>query len=77
MGHIRCRLHDDWWCTSWNSIQTCSPEEVAYIIQHSESEIVVVENKEQWDKVNACRAELPSLKKLCSCEELRLMIPTH
>ena len=44
--------------------QTCSPEEVAYIIQHSESEIVVVENKEQWEKVNVNRDSLPSLKKI-------------
>ena len=44
--------------------QTCSPDEVAYIIQHSESEIVIVENEEQWKKVDQKRADLPSLKKI-------------
>jgi long-chain acyl-CoA synthetase len=41
---------------------TCSPSEVAYIIRHAESPIVLVENKEQWEKVRAERANLPDLK---------------
>jgi long-chain acyl-CoA synthetase len=41
---------------------TCSPDEVAYIVQHSESPVILVENVEQWEKVKAKRAELPNLK---------------
>ena len=41
---------------------TCSAEEVAYIIHHSESTLVLVENADQLAKVRARRAELPLLK---------------
>lgn len=41
---------------------TCSPEEVAYIIHHAESEIVLLENPHQWAKVEKKLAELPKLK---------------
>jgi long-chain acyl-CoA synthetase len=41
---------------------TCSAEEVQYIIHHSESLIVLVENADQLAKVKAKRAELPLLK---------------
>ena len=42
--------------------QTCSPQEVQYIIHHSESSIVFVENEEQWNKVHAQLENLPLLK---------------
>jgi long-chain acyl-CoA synthetase len=41
---------------------TCSPPEVAYIIRHSESPVVFVENLEQWKKVEAELATLPLLR---------------
>ncbi len=41
---------------------TCSPTEVQYIIDHSESEIVLLENQEQLDKVLAQRDNLPKLR---------------
>ena len=41
---------------------TSSPEEVAYIVGHSEAPLVLVENKVQLDKVMAVRGELPHLK---------------
>jgi long-chain acyl-CoA synthetase len=41
---------------------TCSPTEVAYIIQHSEAEVVVVENVAQWEKVKAELDNLPKLR---------------
>jgi len=41
---------------------TCSAEEVHYIIHHSESLVVLVENADQLAKVKAKRAELPLLK---------------
>jgi long-chain acyl-CoA synthetase len=43
---------------------TCSPEEVAYIVHHSESPVVLVENEEQWAKIAAMRGELPHLKRV-------------
>jgi long-chain acyl-CoA synthetase len=41
---------------------TCSAEEVQYIVHHSESRIVLVENAEQLAKLKAKRGELPHLK---------------
>jgi long-chain acyl-CoA synthetase len=41
---------------------TCSPEEVQYIVHHSESHLVLVENAEQLAKIQAKRSELPLLK---------------
>ncbi len=41
---------------------TCSAEEVQYIIHHSESTVVLVENADQLAKVKAKRSELPLLK---------------
>jgi long-chain acyl-CoA synthetase len=41
---------------------TCSAEEVQYIIHHSESTLVLVENAEQLAKVKAKRSELPLLE---------------
>jgi long-chain acyl-CoA synthetase len=41
---------------------TCSPTEVQYIIDHSESEVVLLENQEQLDKVIEQRANLPKLR---------------
>ena len=41
---------------------TCSPEEVQYIVHHSESRIILVENADQLAKVKARRAEMPLLK---------------
>ncbi len=41
---------------------TCSPEEVAYIVDHSEAPVCLVENEAQWKKVEAQRENLPKLK---------------
>lgn len=41
---------------------TNSPEEVAHIVDHSESPVVVVENAAQWHKIKATRDRLPLLK---------------
>ncbi|HEU4614649.1 MAG TPA: long-chain fatty acid--CoA ligase [Kofleriaceae bacterium] len=41
---------------------TCSAEEVQYIVHHSESHLVLVENAEQLAKVMSKRAQLPQLR---------------
>ena len=41
---------------------TCSPDEVQYIVHHSESSVVLVENADQLAKIKARRAQLPLLK---------------
>jgi long-chain acyl-CoA synthetase len=41
---------------------TCSPEEVAYIVGHSEAAIVLVEDHPQYLKLKETRGELPGLK---------------
>jgi len=43
---------------------TCGPDEVAYIVNHSEAPICLVENREQWEKIDAKRDELPHLQKV-------------
>ena len=40
---------------------TNSPPEVKYIIDHAESSVVLLENEEQWKKVNQVRDQLPGL----------------
>jgi len=42
--------------------QTCSSEEIAYIVGHAGAPVVVVEDGAQLDKVNAVRDQLPELK---------------
>ncbi len=42
--------------------ETCSAEEVAYILQHSEARLAFVESEEQWNKIAENRADLPELK---------------
>ena len=44
--------------------QTSSPEEIAYILNHSEASLILVENEAQWTKVNEIRSEVPSLKRI-------------
>ena len=39
---------------------TCSPVEVAYIVNHSEAPLILVENEDQWLKVKAERGLLES-----------------
>ena len=41
---------------------TCSAEEVQYIVDHAESMVALVENKNQWNKVRAQRDRLPRLQ---------------
>jgi long-chain acyl-CoA synthetase len=41
---------------------TSSPAECAYILNHSEAPVVVVENEAQWQKIAAVRDELPHLR---------------
>ncbi|MFT5354781.1 MAG: long-chain acyl-CoA synthetase [Polyangiales bacterium] len=41
---------------------TCSPEEVAYIVNHSECPLILVENEAQFRKIESERANLPHLK---------------
>jgi long-chain acyl-CoA synthetase len=47
---------------------TNSPEQVAYVVGHSESKIACVENQEQLEKVLKMRAELPHLEKIVVIE---------
>ncbi len=41
---------------------TCSPVEVRYIVEHAEAPVILVENEDQWKKVEAERANMPNLK---------------
>ncbi len=42
--------------------QTCAPNQVGYVADHAEMRAIVVENEEQWRKVQAVRGELPVLE---------------
>ncbi len=41
---------------------TNSPPEVQYIVHHAESKVILLENEDQWSKVDQVRDELPLLK---------------
>ncbi len=41
---------------------TCSPGEVQYIVEHAEAPLILVENREQWEKVRQERHRLPKLR---------------
>jgi long-chain acyl-CoA synthetase len=41
---------------------TCSPVEVQYIVHHAESPVVLLENEEQWKKIDEQRKNLPHLR---------------
>jgi long-chain acyl-CoA synthetase len=43
---------------------TCSPTEVAYIVGHTDAKIVLVEDLDQWKKIEAERENLPKLEKV-------------
>ena len=47
---------------------TNSPEQVAYIVGHSESKVAIVENPEQLQKILKTRSELPALQKVIVIE---------
>ncbi|MEM9069992.1 MAG: long-chain fatty acid--CoA ligase [Myxococcota bacterium] len=47
---------------------TCSPEEVAYIVNHSECPLILVENEDQWKKILAKKGEHPKLKHVVTME---------
>jgi long-chain acyl-CoA synthetase len=47
---------------------TNSPEQVAYIIGHSESKLAIVENPDQLQKILKMRSELPALQKVVVIE---------
>jgi len=52
---------------------TNSPSEVQYVVTHTESEIILVENKKQYEKL-ADRSSMPKLKHIITmpkCEPIR------
>lgn len=54
---------------------TCSPDEVAYILNHSESPVMLLENEEQWAKVKEKRDELPHLRRVVTMKGVEIDDP--
>jgi long-chain acyl-CoA synthetase len=50
--------------------QTNSPEECHYVLEHSESVAVILEDQSQLDKIRKVRDELPNLRQVISMEPL-------
>jgi long-chain acyl-CoA synthetase len=50
--------------------QTNSPEECQYVLEHSESSAVIVEDQSQLDKIRKVRGELPKLEHVIAMEPL-------
>ncbi|MCS6914188.1 MAG: long-chain fatty acid--CoA ligase [Myxococcales bacterium] len=44
--------------------QTSTPDQVAYILSHSEALLCVVEDQQQWEKIFQKRDQLPALRKV-------------
>ncbi|MCG8461101.1 MAG: long-chain fatty acid--CoA ligase [Holophagales bacterium] len=42
--------------------QTCAPEQVAYILEHAEASVLLVENEGQWQKAEEVLDRLPDLR---------------
>ena len=47
-----------------------TPEQVRYIVDHSEASILVVEDENQWKKIKEIRAEIPRVKKFVLMDAL-------
>ena len=43
---------------------TCSPPEVQYVVDHAEAPVVLVEDREQWDKILAELDRLPKVRRV-------------
>jgi long-chain acyl-CoA synthetase len=50
--------------------QTNSPEECQYVLEHSDSKAVILEDAEQLEKVRAVRNQLPTLEHIISIEPI-------
>jgi long-chain acyl-CoA synthetase len=50
--------------------QTNSPEECHYVLEHSESKAVVIEDAEQLEKIRKVRSQLPNLEHVISIEPI-------
>lgn len=50
---------------------TISPEEYAYVLNHSESKIVFVSDKEVYDKVMEIKGDVPHLKEVFSFDQIQ------
>ena len=55
--------------------QTCSSQEVQYIVEHSESSVVFIENEEQWAKIESLLERLPLLKHVIAFSEINIEHP--
>jgi long-chain acyl-CoA synthetase len=64
-------------CVTCGVYSTNSPEGVAYVVGHSESKLLFVENEEQVDKVLRIFADLPQLKKVVVWDPKGLWGFTH
>jgi long-chain acyl-CoA synthetase len=51
--------------------QTNSPEECEYVLNHSESKAVIVEDQEQLEKVRKVRDKLPNLEHIIAIEQVQ------
>jgi long-chain acyl-CoA synthetase len=50
--------------------QTNSPEECQYVLQHSDSKAVILEDSEQLDKIRTVRDQLPNLEHVIAIEPI-------
>ena len=67
MDYRRRRNHDGGGVPA-GIYQTCSPEEVEYIVPILKPEIVVVENQDQWKKVQVNLSKLSNVKHIVLME---------
>ena len=56
-------------CVPAGVYQSCTVEQVAYIVGHAEAAVCVVEDRVQWEKVLAKLDELPLLRKVVLLDE--------
>ena len=51
--------------------QTSTAEQVAYILNHSEARVAIVDTLEQWEKIKSCIKQLPLLKAVVVMDKLK------
>jgi len=51
-------------CLPAGIYQTCAPEQAAFITDHSDAKVLVLENKQYWDRIAPKLAELPKVRRV-------------
>ena len=66
LGAMSCRA------VSAGIYQTCSPQQISYILEHAETPVIVLEDQSGLDKIRQIRDQLPALRHVVVMREARV-----